>query len=369
MDKKSVVKANGTQVVDGFHEDRQEVTSQIQIIEISEITLDQAIQSRVELSKQVIEDYSENMAAGADFPPVSIFDDGDKLWLSDGFHRICASEKAGKEAISAKVQPGTRRDAILFSVGVNATHGLRRTNADKRKAVQKLLGDPEWMTWSDGVISSNCGVSQPFVSKLRHETTDNGYESPDIRKGADGRNYRITSNQETPSSRDTAENQDAMNEDNENEDNENVEDNQALNESSEGEEEDTPDEDNSCVEDQRPSSDDSEDSTEPVAQIADRDSSPEEEEADTSNDSEPAPTIAEGDVGQPEGTDEVSEESNSAPSETMPENVSHPVSDDVDALRTEITCLNKELIEKDKRIEELESEMTDLRTKLSTYEG
>ena len=38
---------------------------------------------------------------------------------------------------------GTQRDAILWSISANATHGLRRTNEDKRRAVTRLLQDPE----------------------------------------------------------------------------------------------------------------------------------------------------------------------------------------------------------------------------------
>jgi len=34
---------------------------------------------------------------------------------------------------------------LLYAVGSNATHGLRRSNADKRRAAQMLLEDPEWV--------------------------------------------------------------------------------------------------------------------------------------------------------------------------------------------------------------------------------
>jgi hypothetical protein len=61
----------------------------------------------------------------------------------------------------------TGREAILFSVGANATHGIRRTNADKRNAVLKLLGDPEWGQWSDSQIAKICGVSHAFVGEMR----------------------------------------------------------------------------------------------------------------------------------------------------------------------------------------------------------
>jgi hypothetical protein len=50
----------------------------------------------------------------------------------------------GLAKISADVREGSRRDAILYAVGANASHGLKRTNRDQRNAVMLLLKDPEW---------------------------------------------------------------------------------------------------------------------------------------------------------------------------------------------------------------------------------
>lgn len=58
-----------------------------------------------------------------------------------GWHRVAGAEQAGLTEIEADVQPGTKRDALLYSAGANATHGLRRSNADKRRSVRLLLGD------------------------------------------------------------------------------------------------------------------------------------------------------------------------------------------------------------------------------------
>jgi len=54
-----------------------------------------------------------------------------------------------KVELEINIINGTQRDAILHSVGANATHGLRRSNQDKRKAVVTLLEDNEWCQWSD----------------------------------------------------------------------------------------------------------------------------------------------------------------------------------------------------------------------------
>ena len=67
--------------------------------------------------------------------------------------------------MDCEIKKGTRRDAIIFSVGSNDKHGLRRNNADKENAVLKLLGDPEWSVWSDNMIAQKCKVSNHLVKK------------------------------------------------------------------------------------------------------------------------------------------------------------------------------------------------------------
>ena len=69
---------------------------------------------------------------------------------------------------TCEVRTGSLRDTILHSVGANATHGLRRTNADKRRAVRLLLEDAEWSGWSDNAIAKACHVHHSFVGKLRN---------------------------------------------------------------------------------------------------------------------------------------------------------------------------------------------------------
>ncbi len=107
------------------------------------------------------------MVAGATFPPVVVFFDGSMRWLADGFHRVKAAERAKIAALKATVHHGTKRDAILFAIGANHTHGLRRTNADKRRAILTLLHDRQWGRWSDREISRRCGVAHTSVADTR----------------------------------------------------------------------------------------------------------------------------------------------------------------------------------------------------------
>jgi ParB-like nuclease domain len=134
---------------------------------ITAIRPDTAAQPRDHIDTDIVAAYAADMAGGAIFPPVVVYQEGDTFWLADGFHRLYAAKGAGAQAINCDVRQGNLRDAILYSVGANADHGYRRTNEDKRLAVLKLLNDPEWSSWNDSEIARHCRVGHAFVSNLR----------------------------------------------------------------------------------------------------------------------------------------------------------------------------------------------------------
>lgn len=146
---------------------------------LAKITRDHDTQSRVRLDSDVVAEYAAAMADGVQFPPVILFNEGESFWLADGFHRVAAAEKAGKETVPAEIRQGSKRDAILYSVGVNAQHGLRRSNGDKRRAVEVLLKDDEWRKWSDREIARKSGVDHKTVGAIRSELAARG-EIPQI---------------------------------------------------------------------------------------------------------------------------------------------------------------------------------------------
>lgn len=145
----------------------------VERISIKLIRMDGGTQPRARLDDETVDTYVQNLREGAIYPPVTLFYDGTEYWLADGFHRVVSNQKIGNASIDAEIISGTRRDAVLFSVGANATHGLRRSNADKRRAVETLLMDEEWQGWSDRVISSRCSVSHTFVSQVRQDLFPN----------------------------------------------------------------------------------------------------------------------------------------------------------------------------------------------------
>jgi hypothetical protein len=119
----------------------------------------------------IVAEYADAMEAGANFPPIVVYFDGEAYWPADGFHRIGAAKKIGRETITAEVHDGGKRDALLHAVGVNAHHGLRRTAADKRRAIVAMLRDPQWAKWSDREIGKRCAVDHKTVAKVRAELT------------------------------------------------------------------------------------------------------------------------------------------------------------------------------------------------------
>lgn len=136
---------------------------------LEDIRIDGGTQPRKTINENVVQEYAEEMDDGAIFPPVDVFFDGVDHWLADGFHRYHAHRRLLHNDIVAEIHKGTRRDAVLYSAGANADHGMRRTNTDKRRSVTALLEDGEWSQWSDREIARRCRVSNRMVGNVRSE--------------------------------------------------------------------------------------------------------------------------------------------------------------------------------------------------------
>lgn len=140
-------------------------------IDVAKLWIDSSTQPRVAIDMETVSEYAEAMAAGAVFPPVVAYHDGGRYILADGFHRVLAAREAKIATLAVELHDGTIRDAVLYSVAANAEHGLRRTNADKRRAVERLLRDTEWAKWSDREIARRCRVGHPLVADVRSGLT------------------------------------------------------------------------------------------------------------------------------------------------------------------------------------------------------
>jgi hypothetical protein len=123
-------------------------------------------QMRAKVDDDTVEQYADLWKAKHDFPPLDVFHDGEQYILADGFHRLYGAEAAKKASVPCRIHKGTVRDAILFACGANHDHGLHRSRADKRTAVESLLDDDEWGKRSARWIAEQCKVSNTFVSMI-----------------------------------------------------------------------------------------------------------------------------------------------------------------------------------------------------------
>jgi len=161
------------QISNDLNGDSQIKSGEYTGLSIAEIRRDGGTQPREKLDLNHIATLSEAIEDGAELDPVIVFYDGSDYWLADGFHRCKASEESGLEDIPVVIHQGTRRDAILYSVGANAEHKAAkpRSRADKRRAVTMLLNDPDWSKWSNYQIAQACKVNEKTVRNIRVSLT------------------------------------------------------------------------------------------------------------------------------------------------------------------------------------------------------
>lgn len=156
-------------------------------LDLSEIRTDGGTQPRSEIDMGVVAEYAEDMKRGENFPPVQVMYDGQDYWLYDGFHRLRAAEKLGHGGIEAEVHQGTKEDAQWASLAANKRHGLRRSQADKRRAIKRALkgwGEKK----SNNQIAQHIGCSDRTVGKYRRELESTSQITKSTeREGADGR--------------------------------------------------------------------------------------------------------------------------------------------------------------------------------------
>jgi len=136
-------------------------------LSIADIRMDGGTQARAGLDEETITNYALAMQAGAQFPLIVVFHDGANHWLADGFHRVKAAERIGRAAMRADVQSGTQRDAILYAMGANDTHGLPRRRDDLHRSIARMLADEEWKTWSDRRIAEQVHCDHKTVAAAR----------------------------------------------------------------------------------------------------------------------------------------------------------------------------------------------------------
>lgn len=141
-----------------------------QQLAIENIVIDRRFQSRVKgLDNGHVEDLMEAYErADSDIDCPRVWNlNGLGMVLTRGFHRIEALKRLGRKRVEVEVKNGDVADALVDAAGSNSGHGLKRTNADKRRCVDMVLeAHPDW---SSRRVAEEAGVSDEFVRQYREE--------------------------------------------------------------------------------------------------------------------------------------------------------------------------------------------------------
>lgn len=166
-------------------------------IPLNKIDLDQSIDVRDEKSSQCIEEYTEHLKTpgSVPLPPVVVFgpDSRGMYFLSEGWHRLTAHQKAGKTSIEAVVKPGGWIDAQDYATSKNRSnikHGWRETRDQKKRILELTI--KRHPDWSNERIAEHCGMSRPTVIEARSNLSNLGETlQVESRVGRDGRTRAI----------------------------------------------------------------------------------------------------------------------------------------------------------------------------------
>lgn len=149
----------------------------VRLIPLKNLHLDKHVQMRVGINRSAVLDYADlieewcNSGGKPDdfpLPPLIVYwQEGSKHYVADGFHRVLAARKMKLDSLPCEVRHGNKRDALLHAASANATHGVRRSNEDKRKAVIGMLTDKEWGKWTVAEIAAHCRVSKTMVGRYK----------------------------------------------------------------------------------------------------------------------------------------------------------------------------------------------------------
>lgn len=165
-------------------------------LQVREIVLDEKAQTRAKLEEQVVQDYAAHYRSKDKIKSVMPEPDcfevvGVGYVCIDGFHRTAAMRMAGLSWCWVNVVGrGTMEDALWAAFARNHQHGLRRSNADKRRTVELALDHVKAKNLSARSLADHCGVGDDLVHDVRKEReARTQLPGPSHVAGKDGKDY------------------------------------------------------------------------------------------------------------------------------------------------------------------------------------
>lgn len=154
-------------------------------VSIGAIKFDPETQIREKVDQDIVKKYAAAMHEGDRFSPVTLFkDEKGRHYIGDGWHRLKAALKNGYQNFPAIVSKGGKAAAIRFGLSANATHGVRRTHRDIKKAV--TIAWREFPKFSNREIAKLCAVDDKTAAT---HAPSCGISATERSVGADGKSY------------------------------------------------------------------------------------------------------------------------------------------------------------------------------------
>lgn len=169
-------------------------------IKLEQVTVIDGIQQRQGgTNKERVEEYRAvwrelvRQRVNWNSPPV-VFKQGKeknaKYILAGGFTRFEAMRLEGTIKHTFEVKPGGEREALVYALGDNVEHGVRRTVGDLRKAITTLLEHPELKKLSGREAAKILKCDDSYFSQVKREilgTTPDAKKSKAAKKSNEAR--------------------------------------------------------------------------------------------------------------------------------------------------------------------------------------
>ena len=158
------------------------------LIFLNEIDIENSPKVRAQLNEEVAAEYGQLLKADKQKLPAPVLYQakGQKYFLlGDGLHRVTGAKAVGLKAILCEVREGGFEEALTHALTCNVTHGLRRTQADKKRVVEAALA--QWPKLSDTELGKRCQVDHKTVAAYRKGMEGGGKLEPSaVRTTKDG---------------------------------------------------------------------------------------------------------------------------------------------------------------------------------------
>lgn len=168
----------------------------IKVVLLKNIDKAKSPQVRSEIRNDVAEEYSERYKLGKEhgMPPPILYKVGSDYLIADGWHRITAMEMVGIKSELFDVCEGTAEACLIRALKANSSHGLRRTNADKRASA--MLAIKKFPNQSNASLADMCGVGDDLIAEIRKQLETKGeVKKTATRTSANGTEMKVAKKQ------------------------------------------------------------------------------------------------------------------------------------------------------------------------------